>query len=148
MARETNATDDDSTETYNLRVDPDTVIAGLKINSKPGEERRVLFHKGMGGYGNGTLRDVRGLMWDGEGPIQLRPRDFLSEDVGDYLEARTEGKRVADEEGDDPEEGADLAAEVWEEQARAWLQEEIVVEPRFEEETKKVYNIEYVEDDE
>jgi len=143
-----NSADSDAEQTYELTVDPDTVITGLKINSKPGEERRVLFHKDMhGNYGSGTLRDVRGLMWDGEGPIQLRPRDFLREDIGDYLEARTQGKRVAEEEGGDPDKGAEIAAKEWEDQARAWLQEEIVVEPRFPEETRTVYHISYEPDE-
>jgi hypothetical protein len=143
-----NSADPDAEQTYELTVDPDTVITGLKINSNPGEERRVLFHKNMhGAYGTGTLRDVRGLMWDGEGPIQLRPQDFVREDVGDYLEARAEGKRVAKQEGEDPQEGAEVAAEVWEEQARQWLQEEIVVEPRVPEETRTVYQVSYESDE-
>jgi hypothetical protein len=143
-----NSADSDAEQTYKLTVDPDTIIAGLKINSKPGEQRSVLFHKNMHGeYGTGTLRDVRGLMWDGEGPIQLRPQDFLREDVGDYLEARAEGKRVAEAEGADPDEGAEVAAEEWEDQARQWLQEEIVVEPRIPEETRTVYHISYESDE-
>jgi hypothetical protein len=143
-----NSAGTDAEQAHELTVDPDTIISGLKINSKPGEERRVLFHKNMhGNYGSGTLRDVRGLMWDGEGPIQLRPRDFLREDIGDYLEARTQGKRVAEEEGGDPDKGAEVAAKEWEDQARAWLQEEIVVEPRIPEETRTVYHISYESDE-
>jgi hypothetical protein len=141
-----NSADTDA-QTYEITVDPDAVITGLKINSKPGEDRSVVFHRNMHGeYGEGTLRDVRGLMWDGEGPILLRPQDFLEDDVGDYLETRAEGKRAAEQEGEDPEEGAEVAAEVWEEQARQWLQEEIVVEPRLPEEERTVYHVSYETD--
>lgn len=135
---------ENETETYSLTVDPDTVISGLKINSEPGEERRVVFRpKAGGGYGEGVLRDVRGLRWDGDAPPILRPRAFVREPVGSYLEARSEGARIAEEEGDDPEVGAENAAEAWESQARQWLQDEIVVEPRFPEETRTVYRIDY-----
>lgn len=140
---------DEQTETYDLRVDADTVIQGLKINSRPGEERRVLFRsQAGGGYGAGVLRDVRGLMWDGEAPPQLRPQDFIREDLESPQEARLEARRVAEEEGDDPEAAEEVAMELWEDQARGWLQDQIVVEPRFPEENRTVYNIEYVSDDE
>lgn len=147
MATDTDAAADDA-QTYDLTVYADTVVQGLKINSKPGEQRKVLWHKGMGGYGEGVLRDVRGLMWDGEAPPQLRPKAFLPDDFpgADYLETRAEGRRVAEEEGEDPEEGAELAAEVWEEDVRRALKDRIVVEARFEEETRTVYNIEYVDE--
>lgn len=140
---------DDESETYNLKVSADTVVNGLKINSKPGENRKVLFRPKVGGsYGEGVLRDVRGLMWDGEAPPQIRPKAFLPDEFAgaDYLETRREGKRIAEGEGDDPEEAAEVAAEIWEEDVRRALKEQIVVKPRFPEETKTVYNIEYVDE--
>lgn len=152
MAQKATADGGDEVETYSLEVSKDTVVNGLKINSKPGEQRTILFKKQIGGgRGEGTLRDVRGLYWDGDAPIQLRPKAFLPDEFdgsADYLETRLEGKRISEEEGEDPKGGAELAAEMWEEDARRALKEEIVVEARFEEETKKVYEIEYVGDGE
>lgn len=135
--------------TYELRVDADTVINGLKINDRPGERRTILFRpRAGGGYGEGVLRDVRGMHWDGEAPPQLRPQAFVPDhDHGPgLLETMSEGARIAEEEGDDPEEAREVAAEIWEEDMRAMLQERIVVEPRFPEETKTVYEIEYVDE--
>ena len=140
-------TDADDVQTYNLEVDPDTVIDGLKINDRPGEQRNVLFHKDMhGDYGTGTLRDVRGLHWDGAAPIQLRPKQFVSEPIESPAEARSRARDIAEERGDDPEEAADAAMDVWEDHCRGRLQEEIVVEARFPEETTTIYTVEYVDE--
>jgi hypothetical protein len=150
MARNSATTDGgNEVKTYNLEVSEDTIINGLKRNDMPGEQRTVLFRKQIGGgHGEGTLRDVRGMHWDGGAPIQLRPREFVDEDVQSPQEARAEARRIAEEEGGDPDEAADAATGVWEDYYRGQLKDQIVVKPRFPEETKTVYNIEYVEDDE
>lgn len=150
MAQNTAATDggQPETETHNLRVDPDTVIAGLKINSKPGEQRRVVFHHAIGGgFGDGGLEDIQGMMWDGNSPIIIRPRDFVPDEIGDPGAARRIAREEAETEDADPDEWEEEALEVWESDARSTLQEEIVVEPRHPEETRTVYQIEYVEGD-
>lgn len=148
MEQNTDSTDDsEEVEAYRLKVSKDTVINGLKISSRPGEERTVLFPKQIGGgRGDGKLRDVRGLRWDGDAPIQIAPksflpRDFASDPSGLVHEARSEAKK----EGEDPDEWEEVAMETWEGDARRALKEEIVVPARFEEDTKTVYEIEYVE---
>lgn len=142
------ANDSDEVETHNLKVSADTVVNGLKINDQPGEQRMILFRKQIGwGHGEGVLRDVRGLYWDGEAPPQLRPRAFVDMDHFAYLsEDKRAAREIAEEEGEDPGELAEEAVEIWEDHVRAGLKDEIVVEARLPEETKTVYNIEYVDE--
>lgn len=152
MAQKTDATDDQP-KTIELAVAPETVIRGLELNSKPGTSRSIVFqHSAHGGYGEGVLRDVSGIRWDGEAPPVLQPRAFIED--ADYVgldvgEARRIAREEAEKEGEaDPDAWADEAAEEWRDQMRALLKDEIVVEGRFPEETDTVYHIEYVEDDE
>ena len=129
-----------------LEVAPDTVIEGLKRNSEAGERRKILFkHQIGGGYGRGALRDVRGLMWDGEAPPQFRPEAFIREPLPDFLETMAEGRQWAEEEGEDPEWGAEIAVEEWESQARAWLQDWFVIEPVGPEFERTIVLVDYVE---
>lgn len=148
MARGTDVMDE--AQTHDLEASADTIVNGLKINDRPGEQRKVLFRKQIGGgRGEGVLRDVRGLHWGGDAPIQLRPKAFVDMDhFGRLSEDKREARKIAEEEGEDPDELAEEAAEIWEEHVRAGLKDEIVVEGRVPEETKTVYNIEYVEDGE
>lgn len=150
MAQKVTTDGVDEVETYSLEVSKDTVVNGLKINDRPGEQRTVLFRKKMGGgRGEGTLRDVRGLHWDGDSPIQLRPREFVADvPFAGPAETRSEARDIAEEEAADPDEEAEIAMEQWESFVRGQLKDEIVVEPIEPEGTTTIYEIEYVEGDE
>lgn len=142
MATDNTETNDE--QNHNLRVSPDTIISGLKINDRPGEQRTVLFRKQVGGgRADGTLRDVRGMHWDGDAPIQLRPQTFTKDDVESPAEARSLARRIAEKEGGDAEEAVEIAMEIWEDHYRNRLKEQIVIPPRFPGETKTVYNVTY-----
>jgi hypothetical protein len=136
--------DADATET--LRVDPETVVKGLEMNSRPGVSRSVVFRESAhGGRSIGGLMDTTGLV---EGPLAFRPREFLprDRDVGadPSVARRVAREEAADEADADPEEWADEAVEVWADRVRDALRDEIGQEQYG---GMPVYEVEYVTED-
>lgn len=146
MAEDNGAMADE--ETIHLTVDPDTIIKGVKLDDTPGVSRSVVFHRKLGGgFKPGTLRDVTGLRWGGEGPIIMDPMSFVPDEYKSPSTLVSAARHDAKKEDEDPDEWEETALEVWETDARRGLKEEVVVEPRFPEENRTVYHIEYESDE-